>query len=255
MRSRWMLALLCAVVAAAPAAAQDDKDRALTKDEERARFHPRRTGMEAARRLAGFSRRLELEKASRLHGLRFRNVGPEIQGGRIVDIEAPAAHPDALLVAYASGGLWRSDNRGGSWTPLFDDQSAMSIGDFALGDAEGQVIYVGSGEANSSRTSYAGTGVFRSLDGGRTWKNVGLTDSHHIGRVLVDRRDPRTVYVAAMGHLYTDNSERGVFKTTDGGETWTRVLFVDERTGAIDLVQDPAAPDVLYASTWDRART
>jgi photosystem II stability/assembly factor-like uncharacterized protein len=211
--------------------------------------------MEAAPRLAGFARRLEMEKASPLHGLRFRNVGPEVQGGRIVDIEGPAAHPDALVVAYASGGLWRTDNRGGSWTPLFDDQSSMTIGDVALGDAEGKVIYVGSGEVNSQRTSYAGTGVFRSTDGGRTWKNVGLTDSHHIGRVLVDRRDPRVVFVAAMGHLYTENAERGVFRSADGGDTWTKVLYVDERTGAIDLVQDPARPDVLYASTWERART
>jgi photosystem II stability/assembly factor-like uncharacterized protein len=249
------LALACALAAAPPAWAVDEADRALTKEEERARFHPRRTGMDAGTRLLGYARRVEMEQGSPLHGLRFRNVGPEVQGGRIVDIEGPAAHPDSLIVAYATGGIWRSDNRGGSWTPLFEGQSPVTIGDVALGDGDGTVIYVGSGEANSQRTSYAGTGVFRSTDGGRTWKNVGLTDSHHIGRVLVDRRDPRTVYVAAMGHLYTENAERGVFKTTDGGDTWTRVLFVDERTGAIDLVQDPANPDVLYASLWDRART
>jgi photosystem II stability/assembly factor-like uncharacterized protein len=251
---RLPLALLwTAALITAPLGAQED--RPLTKEEERAKFHPRRAGMAAAARLSGHAKRLEMEKASPLHGLRFRSVGPEVQGGRIVDIEAPSARPDALLVAYGSGGLWRSDNRGGSWTPLFDAESAMTIGDFALGDAEGQLIYLGSGEVNSQRTSYAGTGVFRSSDAGRTWKNVGLTDSHHIGRVLVDPRDPRTVLVAALGHLYTENPERGVFRSTDGGDTWTKVLFVDERTGAIDVAQDPSNPDVVYASTWERART
>jgi photosystem II stability/assembly factor-like uncharacterized protein len=227
----------------------------LTKEQERQKFHPRTAGMDAATRLAGFARRREMERDSPLQALRFRSVGPEVQGGRVVDIEAPAAHPDTLLVAFASGGLWRTDNRGGSWTPLFDQESSITIGDFAVADADGRVLYVGTGENNSSRTSYAGTGVFKTTDAGATWRNVGLTDSHHIGRVVVDPRDPRTVYVAAAGHLYTENAERGVYKTTDGGETWTRVLFADERTGAIDLVLDPSRPDVLYAATWERART
>jgi photosystem II stability/assembly factor-like uncharacterized protein len=227
----------------------------LTKEQEKERFHPRREGMPPEPRLAGYARRLAMEKESLLDGLRFRPVGPEVQGGRIVDIEAPLAHPDSFVVAFASGGLWRTDNRGGSWTPLFDRESSITIGDVALADPDGQTIYVGTGESNSSRTSYAGTGVFKTTDGGRTWRHLGLSDSHHIGRVLVDAADPRTVYVAAAGHLYTDNAERGVYKTTDGGETWTRVLFVDDRTGAIDLVQDPSHPEVLYASTWERART
>jgi photosystem II stability/assembly factor-like uncharacterized protein len=243
--------------AACAAAAQEAASPrpALTKEEERERFHPRSAGMDAATRLAGFERRREMEKASLLRALRFRSVGPEVQGGRVVDIEAPAAHPETLLVAFASGGLWRTENRGSSWTPLFDDESSITIGDFAIADASGQVLYVGTGENNSSRTSYAGTGVFKSTDGGATWRNVGLTDSHHVGRVLVDPRDPQTVHVAALGHLYTENPERGVFKTTDGGATWTRTLFVDERTGAIDVVLDPSQPDVLYAATWERART
>jgi photosystem II stability/assembly factor-like uncharacterized protein/predicted nucleic acid-binding Zn-ribbon protein len=227
----------------------------LTKEQERERFHPRATGMDAAVRLAGFSKRLEMEKASPLGAIRFRSVGPEIQGGRIVAVEVPASRPDSLVVAFASGGLWRTDNRGGSWTPLFDRESSITIGDFALADGEGRTIYVGTGEANSSRSSYAGTGVFKTEDGGKTWTNVGLTDSHHVGSILVDPRDRSVVYVAAMGHLYTENAERGVYRSEDGGRTWTRVLFVDERTGAIDLVQDPSRPDVLYAATWERART
>jgi photosystem II stability/assembly factor-like uncharacterized protein len=250
-------ALALATLLAAPAAGDERTPQKppLSKEEELVKFHPRRTGMEPAARLAGYARRLELEGSSLLGGLSFRNVGPEVQGGRIVDIEMPLAHPDTLLVAYASGGLWRTDNRGGSWVSLFDRESSMTIGDIALGDQEGRTLYVGTGENNSSRTSYAGTGVFKSTDAGRTWKNVGLVDSHHIGRVVVDAKDPRTVYVAALGHLYTENGERGVYKSTDGGETWKRTLFVDERTGAVDLVQDPTRPEVLYAATWEKART
>jgi len=227
----------------------------LTKEEERAKFHPRTLGMDAATRLTAFAKRQQMEKASPLSAIEFRNVGPEVQGGRVVAIHGPANKPDTLFVAFASGGLWRTDNRGGSWTPLFDKESALTIGAFALADPDGQTIYVGSGEANSSRTSYAGTGVFRTTDGGKTWKNVGLTDTHHIGRVIVDPRDRKVVYVAALGHLYTENAERGVFKTEDGGDHWTKVLYVNDRTGAIDLVQDPSRPDVLYAATWERART
>ncbi len=248
---------LVLVALAAPALAQkgeSSRKPALSKEEERARFHPRALGMEPGPRLAAYQRRLEMENASPLRALRFRSVGPEIQGGRIVDMESPSAHPDSLIVAFATGGLWRTDNRGGGWTSLFDGDSSITIGDFALGDAEGRVIYLGTGESNSSRTSYAGTGVFRSDDSGKSWRNVGLTDAHHIGRVLVDPRDPQVVYVAAVGHLYTENAERGLYKTRNGGQSWTRVLFVDERTGAIDLAQDASRPDVLYAATWEKAR-
>lgn len=251
------LILLCACALPPGAAGADEQTPqkpALTKEQEREKFHPRTTGMEAAQRLAGFTRRQEMEKSSIFKGLPFRSVGPEIQGGRIVDIEGVPSQPDALLVAFASGGLWRTENRGGSWTPLFDQESALTIGDIAVADADARILYVGTGENNSSRSSYSGTGIFKTTDGGATWAHVGLADSHHIGRVLVDPRDANVVYVAALGHLYTENAERGVFKTTDGGQTWTRTLFVDERSGAIDLVQDPQRPDILYAATWEKAR-
>ncbi len=232
----------------------DDKPP-LTKEQERQMFHPRRLGMEAAARQAGYQKRLEMEKASLLSEIRFRNVGPEVQGGRVVEIAAPANHPDSLLVAFASGGLWRTDDRGGAWSPLSDDEPTLTIGSFALADGDGRTIYVGTGESNSSRTSYAGAGMFKTADGGKSWQPIGLSDTHHIGKVVVDPRDPQTVYVAAVGHLYTENAERGVFVTRDGGKSWAKTLFVDDRTGAIDLVQDPKNPDVLYAAMWERARS
>jgi photosystem II stability/assembly factor-like uncharacterized protein len=246
-------ALFSAAAISAPLAAEEKP--LLTKEQERQKFHPRRLGMEAAARQAGFQRRLEMEGASLLSQIRFRSVGPEVQGGRVVEIAAPANHPDSLVVAFASGGLWHTDDRGGAWTPLFDDQPTLTIGSFALADPDGKTIYVGTGESNSSRTSYAGAGMFKTTDGGKSWQAIGLADTHHIGKVLVDPRDPNTVYVAAAGHLYTENPERGVFVTRDGGKTWAKTLFVDDRTGAIDLAQDPKNPDVLYAATWERART
>ena len=192
-------ALLCALVVSPALATADDKPP-LTKEEERLKFHPRRLGMEAAARQAAFEKRREMEKASLLSEIRFRSVGPEIQGGRVVEIAAPANHPDSLIVAFASGGLWRTDDRGGAWTPLFDDEPTLTIGSFALADADGKTIYAGTGESNSSRTSYSGTGMYKTADGGKTWQAIGLADTHHIGKVVVDPRDRETVYVAAVGH-------------------------------------------------------
>ncbi len=248
-----MLLSLSPVLAALPAAGAGNGP--LSKEEERRRFHPRRTGMDAASRAKAAAQRDAMENASPFAALKFRNVGPEIQGGRVVDVVSPANHPDSLVVGYASGGLWRTDSRGGTWTPLFDGEPTLTIGAFALADGDGRTIYVGTGEANSSRTSYAGTGMYKTTDSGKTWQSLGLADTHHIARIVVDARSPETVLVAAMGHLYTDNAERGVFRTSDGGRTWSKTLFVDDRTGAIDLVADPRNPDVLYAATWERART
>ena len=248
MKNRSVLALLLLIappLLAAPPA---------TKTEEAARFHPSAKGMPAAPRLAGYERRLAMEKASPFAGLRFRNVGPEVQGGRIVDLDVPKSRPGTLFVAFASGGLWRTDNRGGSWTPLFDHESSMSLGAIAVGDADGNVLWAGTGEANASRTTYAGTGVFKSVDGGKSWTNTGLTDSHHVGKILVDATNPDVVFAAAMGPLYTDGGERGLYRTTDGGKSWTKVLGGPGRTGAIDVVQDPKEPKLLYAALWERDR-
>lgn len=225
-----------------------------TKTEEAKLFHPPARGMAAAARLAGYEKRLAMEKASPFASLTFRNVGPELQGGRIVDLDAPRSRPDTLFVAYATGGLFRTDDKGGTWTPLFDTESSIGLGAIAVGDAEGNVLWAGTGEANSSRTTYAGTGVFKSTDGGKTWKNTGLHDSHHVGRILVDPASPDHVLVASMGPLYTDGGERGLYRTTDGGASWTKVLGGPGRTGAIDVVRDPGDPQLIFAALWERDR-
>lgn len=226
----------------------------LTKAEERRKFHPTPVnGSSALLRTKAYEQRQAMKAVSPFAGLKWRNVGPEIQGGRVVDIKAPLNDPKTVYVAYATGGLWRTTDEGQHWTSVFDDQSAFGIGAIAV-SRDGKTIWVGSGEANSQRTSYAGTGVFKSTDGGATWQNVGLPESQHIGQILIDPRNPNVVYVAAMGHLYSQNPERGVYKTVDGGRIWSQALKVDEYTGAIDLVMDPKNPDVLLASMWDRDR-
>lgn len=221
---------------------------------ERERFHQPVYGMPFSQRYAGYEKRLQMENLSPLKNVLFRNVGPEIQGGRVVDIAVPEGSPASFLVAFATGGLWKTDNMGTTWTPLFEKESSFGIGAIAVSGPNAETIWVGTGEANSSRTSYSGTGMFKSTDGGQTWKHVGLEESHHIGRVLVDPKNPNVVYVAALGHLYSWNEERGVYKTTNGGKSWERILYVNERTGAIDIVMDPRNSNILYAAMWERDR-
>jgi photosystem II stability/assembly factor-like uncharacterized protein len=226
----------------------------LDKDTERRKFHstPVR-GTSAEDRAKAFADRLRHLAATPFGGLTWRNVGPEKQGGRVIDIESPASDPDAVYVAFATGGLYRTRDDGMTWESLFDGQSTYGIGDIAV-SRDGKTLWLGSGEANSQRTSYAGTGVFKSTDAGKTWANVGLPESHHIGKVLIDARDERTVFVAALGHLYSTNQERGIYRTRDGGNSWQHVLAVDGYTGGIDLIQDSRNPKVLVASLWDRDR-
>lgn len=225
-----------------------------SKSQEAAKFHAREVrGMPAATRMKGYEQRLQMEEDSLYMGLTWRNVGPEIQSGRVVDFDSPSKLPNELLVAYATGGLWRTKDDGISWEPLFDNESAFAIGDFAV-SADGKTIWVGTGENNSQRTSYSGTGVFKSSDAGKNWKNMGLNETHRIGRVLIDPRNEDTVYVAAIGALYSKNEARGVYKTTDGGKSWSHILKTGDQTGVIDLAMDPKNPNTLYASAWDRDR-
>ncbi len=211
-------------------------------------------------RLSGFKQRQNLEQNSLFAQVKFRSVGPTIMSGRVVDIDVNPFDATDFYVAYASGGLWHSDNNGISFNPVFDHQEAMTIGDIAIDwsawtpQNKKTTIWVGTGENNSSRSSYAGTGIYKSTDGGKTWQNTGLPESHHIGRIVIHPTQPNTVFVAVLGHLYTPNKERGLYKTTDGGQTWKLTLSSNENTGAIDLAIDPKNPNVLYTSLWHRER-
>lgn len=183
----------------------------------------------------------------------WRCVGPTSQGARIVNLAVPSRKPETLFIGYATSGLWRTENDGRTATPIFDDQGAYGIGDFTVSD-DGQSLWVGTGEHNSQRTSYAGNGVYHSADGGKTWQYKGLAESHHIGKILVNPQNPNEVYVGVLGHLYSQNPERGVFKSTDGGATWQHVLKLDDWTGVVDMAMDPKDPKKLWACAWERDR-
>ena len=214
------------------------------------------TATPAADRLAAYGQHRRMAEESPFRLLKWRSLGPTAMSGRITDVDVPAGAPFAFYAAAASGGVWKTENDGTTWTPVFDGEAACSIGDIAVAPSDPNVLWVGTGENNSSRSTYAGTGVYRSTDGGKTWVQRGLADSHHIGRILVHPKDPRVAWAASIGHLYTPGGDKGVFKTTDGGETWAGVLqFPDQpHTGAIDLAMDPRNPDALYAAAWERFR-
>ena len=209
--------------------------------------------VDADGRALGFERRLQLREQSPLRGLEFTNIGPSIMSGRVADVAVDPDDPTHFYVAYASGGLWETVDNGTSFSPLFQDEAVMTIGDIDVHWPSGK-LYVGTGEVNSSRSSYAGNGVYSSTDGGKSWTHLGLEETHHIGRILVDGRDPNTVWVAALGHLYGPNPERGVYRSTDGGKTWSHTLQINDSTGVVDLVRDPRRPQELFAAAWQRER-
>ncbi len=188
--------------------------------------------------------------ASLFENLTWRNVGPGIMGGRLTDIEGVPGNPDVLYVASASGGLWKTTNGGITWTPIFDRQGTISIGDIALEPGNPDVLWVGTGEDNPRNSVSFGDGVYKSTDGGKTWQHMGLKDTERISRIIVHPTNPDIVYVAAIGHAFGPNPERGVFMTTDGGRTWQKVLYTDDRHGASDLEMDPSNPNILYAALW-----
>jgi len=209
----------------------------------------------AAERLKVTEQRKALESKSVLNEIKFRNIGPTIMSGRVVDIDANPEDPTEFYVAYATGGLWHTTNNGQSFTPIMDNLDLLFIGDIAVNwTSAPRTIWVGTGEVNSSRSSYAGMGIYRSADNGKSWEYLGLPESHHIGKIQLHPTDNNIVWVAALGHLYSANKERGVYKTTDGGKTWKQTLLVDDNTGCVDLDINPSNPKEIYAAMWYRVR-
>ncbi len=187
-------------------------------------------------------------------GLKWRSIGP-YRGGRVLAVTGVPTDPNIFYFGGVAGGVWRTTNAGLSWTPLFDKQSIASIGAIAVADSNPNVIYVGTGEACIRGNISYGNGVYKSTDAGRTWFNIGLTDTQHIASVLVHPRNPDIVFVAALGHAYGPNDERGIYRSLNGGKTWERVLFKDNHTGAIDIAMDPHNPNVLFAALYQVQRT
>ena len=182
--------------------------------------------------------------------LEWRAIGPVNMSGRVADVEGVPGNPNIVYVGSASGGVWKTVDGGLNFEPIFDDQPIASIGDLALAPTNPSVIYVGSGEANARNSVSFGNGVYKSTDGGKSWSHQGLEDTRHISRVLVSSLDPKVVFVGAMGHFYGPNEERGVFRSKDGGQSWTKVLYLDDRHGVSDMDIDPTNPNVLYAALW-----
>jgi len=205
-------------------------------------------------RLAWHSQHMKMREESQFSASKWRFVGPEIMSGRVTNIAVPGGQPHTFYVATASGGVWKTVNEGTTWEPIFDDAPSTSVGAIATCPSRPDTVWVGLGESNIFRSSMSGTGVYRSEDAGKTWTHLGLADTHHIARIVVHPTDPDTVYVAASGHEYTSNEERGIYCTTDGGKTWTKQLYIDSHIGATDLVMHPKDPRTLYAAMWNRTR-
>ncbi|MBN2199507.1 MAG: hypothetical protein JW747_06605 [Candidatus Aminicenantes bacterium] len=207
-------------------------------------------------RLKGWAAHLEMEAASPFKELKWRHIGPTNISGRATDVAvvAPKGKNYTIYAAAASGGVWKTVNEGTTWEPVFDRAASTSIGDIALAPSNPDIVWVGTGEANIFRSSQAGCGIYKSEDAGKTWRHMGLSGTYTIARIIVHPENPDIVYVAASGHEWTDNAERGVFMTADGGKTWKNIFFLDSRTGAVDLVMDPADPATLYAASWQRIR-
>ncbi len=209
-----------------------------------------------AERMKGLEQRMVLEQNSLVNHVKFRNIGPTVMSGRVDDIEANPADPTEFYVAYATGGLWHTTNNGQSFTPIFDSADVIGIGDIAVNwNQQGKrTIWIGTGEVNSSRSSYSGIGVFKSSDNGKHWEYLGLPGSNHIGKILLHPTNENIAWVAAQGPLYSAGKDRGVYKTTDGGRTWKHSLYIDDNTGVVEMEINPKNPNEIYAAAWYRTR-
>ena len=189
-----------------------------------------------------------------LGGLAWRSIGPAHFSGRVTDLAGVPGDPNVIYVAFASAGLFKSVNGGITFTPIFEDQPTLSIGAIALSPKDPGTIFVGTGEGNPRNSISFGDGLYKSTDGGRTWKHRGLKETERFSRIVVDPRNPRIVFAAALGHAWGPNPERGLYRSTDGGESWTRILYVDETTGASDVALDPADSRIVYCGMYDYLR-
>ena len=195
----------------------------------------------------------QLTSNSLVKNVDFTNIGPTVMSGRVADVAVNPDNTTEFYVGYASGGLWYTNNNGTTFTPVLDNSPTQNVGDIAV-DWKSETIWVGTGEKNSSRSSYAGIGVLKSTNKGKTWVHVGLPDAHHVSRILINPKNSDEVVVGVIGHLYSSNEERGVFKTTDGGKTWVKSLFINKDTGIIDVAVAPENFNVMYAASWERVR-
>lgn len=194
-----------------------------------------------------------MAQESLVKNIRFQNIGPSVMSGRVVDLDVNPENPIEFYVGYASGGLWYTNNNGTTFTPVLDTSGTQNVGDIAI-DWNSGTLWLGTGENNASRSSYAGIGILKSSDRGKTWQHMGLTDSHHIGSILINPKNPDELVVGATGHLYSPNAERGVYKTTNGGKTWKKTLYIDDETGIIDVAGAPDNFSVQYAAAWQKNR-
>jgi photosystem II stability/assembly factor-like uncharacterized protein len=201
------------------------------------------------------SRSLNAEDyAEIIQGLKMRCIGPAIMGGRTVDFAVVESNPSVIYAAVGPSGVFKSENSGVTWNPVFDRENTVAVGAVAVSQSYPDIVWVGTGEGTSRNSVGIGDGVYKSEDGGRTWKHMGLDDTRHISQILIHPTDPDTVYIGALGHLWGPNEERGVFKTSDGGKTWKKVLYMNPDTGIADMAMDPSNPLVLYAGAWDYRR-
>ena len=201
----------------------------------------------------GLRQKAVLTQNSIVKNLPFKNIGPTIMSGRVVGFAINPINPIEFYVGYASGGVWHTKNNGTSFTPVLDSSPTQNVGCLAM-DWKSNTLWVGTGEVNASRSSYAGIGLLKSSDNGKTWENVGLKDSHHISSILINPNNSNEIVVGVLGHLYSKNDERGVYKTFDGGKSWSRTLFVNDQSGIIELERDPINFNLMYASSWDKDR-